>query len=141
MNPDDVLRYGSLELAYELEISRFSREMNKRPTTSAVRVFSKSLHWLAAGWLMSVLWIWAAGVRQHVLRQGVVPDDYAMPLLLTGILSAAALEFLAVIMVGWTGKAPHRRLQRQEWLYAFWWSIGPNAMLLGTAYLMVVAAF
>jgi hypothetical protein len=96
---------------------------------------------LAAGWMVSVLWIWAAGLRQNVLRQGVVPDDWGLPLVLTGVLSAAAVEIFAVMMGRWTGRAPHAWLQRQEWHHAFWWSALPNFLLLGTAYLMIVWAF
>jgi hypothetical protein len=38
------------------------------------------------------------------------------------------------------GPAPEAGLERREWHHAFWWALVPNAMLLGTVYLMIAAA-
>ena len=107
---------------------------------SGVRVFGKSLHWLVAGWVMSVTWLWLAGVRQHIVRQGMMPDDLGLSTLLFGGSSALILGVLAVAVMRWTGPAPKLGLERREWHHAFWWAIFPNLLLLATAYLMIQAA-
>lgn len=104
---------------------------------SHVRVFGKSLHLLAAGWLLSVGWLWAAEIRQHIRRHDQVPPDFAMATLLTGTISAILLEMLAVLVVRWTGSASTPTLQRKEWHHAFWWSAFPNVMLLYTVYILI----
>lgn len=104
---------------------------------SSVRVFAKSLHWLAAGWTGSVLWLWLVGLRQHVVRLGVVPDDLGASTIAIGLLSALAIEATAVSMVRWTGRAPRAALERREWRTAFWWSFIPNLFLLATVYLII----
>jgi len=107
---------------------------------SGVRVFAKSLHWLAAGWFVAVVWLWVAMLRQHMLRRGGMPPDYALASLIQGFVSAAALEMLALWCVRATGKAPNRPLERREWHHAFWWSAFPNLMLIGTAYLLILSS-
>jgi hypothetical protein len=107
---------------------------------SSVRVFGKSLHWLGAGWMTSIVWLWIAAVRQHLLRQGAMPEDFGASLLIGGILSAAAIEIMAITVVRWTGRAPRPGLERREWQYAFWWSLVPNALLLASVYVMIAAA-
>jgi hypothetical protein len=107
---------------------------------SSVRIFGKSLHWLAAGWMASVGWLWVAGVRQHLLRQGAMPNDYGASLLVGGALSAIAIEAVAITVVRWTGHAPRPGLERREWQHAFWWSVVPNALLLATVYVMIEAS-
>jgi hypothetical protein len=105
---------------------------------SQVRVFGKSLHLLAAGWLFTVAWMWIAELRQHVRRHDVLPPDYAMATLVTGALWAVVLEVIAWLVVRWTGSAESAGLQRREWHHAFWWSFFPNVMLLYAAYLLIV---
>lgn len=107
---------------------------------SSVRVFGKSLHWLAAGWTGSVVWLWIAGVRQHLLRQGAMPDDYGASMLVGGVLSAIVIEAMAITVVRWTGRAPRPGLERREWQHAFWWSLVPNLLLFATVYVMIVAS-
>lgn len=104
---------------------------------SSVRVFAKSLHWLAAGWMASIMWLWLAGLRQHVMRMGMLPDDMGASMLAAGIMSAIAIEGTALVLVRWTGRAPRPGLERREWQHAFWWSFVPNLFLLATAYLMI----
>jgi hypothetical protein len=104
---------------------------------SSVRVFAKSLHWLAAGWTAAIAWLWLAGLRQHLLRRGAFPDDYGAATVIGWLLSAAAIEGAAILIVRWTGRAPRAGLERREWRHAFWWSVVPNALLLATVYVMI----
>jgi hypothetical protein len=104
---------------------------------SSVRVFAKSLHWLAAGWMASVTWLWLAVLRQHVLRLGVVPDDFGASTIAVGLMSAILIEATAMALVRWTGRAPRPALERREWRIAFWWSFFPNLLLVLTALLMI----
>jgi hypothetical protein len=107
---------------------------------SGVRVFAKSLHFLAAGWLASVAWLWIATAQQHRLRWGRMPDDYAFDTILWGVTFTLLIEIAARALVRWCGSAPERNLEFREWHHAFWWSVVPNLLLLGTAYLMIVGA-
>jgi hypothetical protein len=107
---------------------------------SGVRVFAKSLHLLAAGWLLSVLWLWVATVQQSFARQGAMPEGYGIGTLVSGGVSALVIEAAARALVRWSGSAPGRHLERREWHHAFWWSLVPNLLLLGTAYLMILSA-
>lgn len=104
---------------------------------SHVRVFAKSVHVLAAGWVLAVAWLWMAELRQHVRRHEVLPPDYGMATLVTGTISAVALEVLAVLFVKWVGGAASAEIQRREWHHAFWWAAFPNLLLLYTAYLLI----
>jgi hypothetical protein len=108
---------------------------------SSVRVFGKSLHMLTAGWALSVVAIWFAGVQQSMLRDGVAPADYGLAVLLTGVVSSLLLEAFAFWVTRQTGRAPLATLQRREWHHAFWWSLFPNLMLWATAYLMISSAY
>lgn len=98
------------------------------------------MHLLAIGWLLSVGWVWIAGVRQHMLRRGEWPPSYGARTLIEGTLSAIAIEIVAIVFVRWAGSAMQRDEERREWRHAFWWALFPNAMLLLTAYLMIQAA-
>ena len=62
----------------------YSYFMVAAPRTSAVRVFGKSMHTLAAGWILSVAWLWIAEIQQHLLREGVAPR--------TGVVTRAVAE-------------------------------------------------
>lgn len=106
---------------------------------SSARVFGKSMHVIAAGWALSVWWLWLAGVRQHLRRQGVMPPDFGLPILLVGAVAALIIWAVAVGFVRWSGPAPHAAIERREWRHAFWWALFPNVMLLGTVYLMITA--
>ena len=106
---------------------------------SSVRIFAKSLHWLAAGWMAAIAWLWVAGLNQSMLRRGVVPENFDASTLAAGIVSALIIEAVAMLMVRWVGRAPRPGLERREWKHAFWWSAVPNAMLLATVYLMIEA--
>lgn len=110
-------------------------------TPSSVRVFAKSLHVLAAGWIVAVGWLWLAGVRQSLARHGAWPDEDALSILAAGGLPALALAATA----RWLGRAyrpaANAREDRREWHHAFWWSVVPIVMLLLAAWLMIQAAW
>jgi len=107
---------------------------------SAVRVFGRSFYMLAAGWAVSVLWLWLVGLRQHVYRFGTTPDDFAVSLLFAGAIPAIALALLGHSFGKLTGGAPSALQEKHEWRHAFWWALFPNLFLLGTAYLLIFGA-
>jgi hypothetical protein len=106
---------------------------------SGVRVFAKSMHLIAIGWFVCIVWLWAAGLRQHERREGRLPADYGRSVLASGVAAAVILEALAFGMTSWTGRAPVPEQERSEWHHAFWWALCPNLMLAGTVYLMIFA--
>ena len=114
--------------------------MNDRPSTSGVRVFGKSMHVLAAGWMVSIVWLWMAELQQIVHRDGVAPSGYAVETLAAGILPAAIVALGGVAVERWAGSAPSRALRRREWRHAFWWSIVPNLLLLVAVHVMIQEA-
>jgi len=108
------------------------------PRPSSIRVFAKSLHLIAAGWLLGVLWLWLSQIQQNVIRFGVPPEGYAMNTLLEGIFPAALLELAALYVVDFIRKAPPGTEQRwREWHHAFWWALVPNLLIFATAYLLI----
>jgi hypothetical protein len=113
----------------------------RRDRVSSVRVFGKSLHMLAAGWAASIAWLWVAAVQQQLHRTGALPTDLGLSLVAIGVVSGVLLEVVALCVVKFTGAAPLRIVQREEWRHAFWWSFIPNVLLLATAYLMIASAF
>lgn len=104
---------------------------------SAVRVFGKSLYMLAGGWGTSILWLWLVGLRQHVDRFGTTPDDFAVSLVIAGVIPMLALALLARTFGKLTGVAPTAVQEKHEWRHAFWWALFPNFFLLSTAYLLI----
>jgi hypothetical protein len=107
---------------------------------SALRVLKKSLHFLSAGWAVSVGWLWVAQLQVNVSRFGAPPADYAVGTLIEGVFPAALVELLAVVLDRWMVTAPGFADPRREWVHAFWWTVVPNLLLLGTAYLMIAEA-
>ncbi len=108
-----------------------------RPSTSAVRVFGKSMHMFAAGWILSIAWFWVAQLQQHMLRHGVWPPNYAMTTVAEGLLTSAIIALVGIAVDAWAGRAPSTELARREWLHAFWWAFAPNALLLFTVWVMI----
>lgn len=104
---------------------------------SHLRIFGKSMHLLAAGWMLAVVWLWMAGLRQHVRRHDELPADYGVNTIITGAISAVVLELLALLFVRWTGSAATQAVQRREWHHAFWWAAFPNVLLLYTVYILI----
>jgi hypothetical protein len=92
---------------------------------------------LGAGWAAAILWLWLAGVRQHVYRFGTTPDDFAVSLLIAGVVPALALGLLARSFGKLTGVAATAVQEKHEWRHAFWWALFPNVFLLLAAYLMI----
>ncbi len=105
---------------------------------SAVRVFHKSLHFLSAGWLASVWWLWLAEFEQSLRRFATPPEYYGIVTLITGAAPAIVVELCAIWLARWMITAPGIADPRREWHHAFWWTLVPNLMLLGTAYLMIL---
>ena len=97
------------------------------------------MHLLAAGWFVSIGWLWIAGVTQHIRRHEQWPPNYGAQILIEGLLSAVAIEIAAVGFVRWAGSAPDSALECREWIHAFWWTVFPNVMLLITVYVMLEA--
>jgi hypothetical protein len=107
------------------------------PRTSAVRVFGKSMHTLAVGWIASIAWLWIAEIQQHLLRQGVTPPGYAVDTLILGLIPAALFSLVGRTINRWAGAAPDARMQRREWIHAVLWAVVPTALLLGTVWVMI----
>lgn len=105
---------------------------------SALRVLKKSLHFLSAGWGVSVCWLWIAQIQMNLARYGAAPADYAIGTIIEGVFPAALVELMAVLLDRWMVTAPGIADPRREWRHAFWWTLVPNIMLLGTVYLMTV---
>ena len=105
---------------------------------SAIRVLHKSLHLLSAGWFASVWWLWLAQIEQSLRRFGTAPDDYAVMTLIVGTIPVILVEFGAMLLGKWMVTAPGVAAPAREWHHAFWWTLVPNLMLIGTAYLMIL---
>ena len=84
----------------------YSYFMVAAPRTSAVRVFGKSMHTFAIGWIASVAWLWIAEIQQHVLREGVAPPSYALSTLILGLIPAAMMAMVGKAINRWAGPAP-----------------------------------
>jgi hypothetical protein len=110
----------------------------RRP--SSVRVFGKSLYVLAAGWMLSVTWLWIAEVRQHIYRFGTRPDGLAWSTIVGGAIPAVLIALLALGFTRMIGNAASPGQDRIEWNHAFWWTLLPNLFLLATAYIMIGSA-
>jgi hypothetical protein len=95
------------------------------------------MHTLAAGWIISVAWLWIAEIQQHLLRQGVAPPGYALNTLFFGLIPAAFIALLGRIINRWAGPAPDDAMQRREWWHAFMWSVVPTGLLLATVWVMI----
>jgi hypothetical protein len=115
---------------------------------SGIRVLAKSLHLLAACWLVCVCWLWAAQIRLQLRRFDAPPEAYAASTLIEGAIPAMAIEATAIVLArlirrvaGPAGPMePGAADSRREWRHAFWWTVVPNLLLLGTAYLMILEA-
>ena len=47
------------------------------------------MHTFAAGWILSVAWLWIAEIQQHLMREGAPPPAYAASTLMIGLIPAA----------------------------------------------------
>jgi len=102
---------------------------------SAVRVFSKSLHLLAAGWTLCAVLIGMADVQQRARRDHIT-TDFLVATLVHWAAGVLLVEALAIGVARLAGPAP-TPVERREWRQAVWWSAVPNLLLLGTALLLV----
>jgi len=107
------------------------------PKPSSVRVFGKSMHMFAAGWIVSIGWFWFAQMQQHMLRHGAWPPNYGMSTVAEGLLPSAVIALFGIGVDVLAGRAPTTSLNRREWLHAFWWALAPNALLLLTVWIMI----
>lgn len=107
---------------------------------SALRVLKKSMHFLSGGWGVCVLWLWIAQLQMNISRFGVPPAGYGVGTIFEGVFPAALLELAALLLDRWMVTAPGVADPRREWVHAFWWTLAPNLMLLGTVYLMISAS-
>src|SRR5436190_22529037 len=107
------------------------------PRPSSIRVFVKSLHFIAAGWLLGVIWLWLSQIQENVSRFGVPPEGYAVSTLIDGIFPAALVELAALYLADMLRKGPGTEQRWREWHHAFWWALVPNLLIFGTAYLLI----
>jgi hypothetical protein len=107
---------------------------------SAIRVLAKSMHVLASGWVLAIGWLWISTLQQHVLRHGMAPDYYAMGTMVTGLIPAALMALVGIVIDRWAGRAPNKYVHRREWWHAFWWSLVPNVLLFTTVWVMLQEA-
>jgi hypothetical protein len=139
--PGDWLSFdAALDAAFLTALPSLQNHVIDPNAPSGVRVLGKSMHVLAAGWLISVAWLWIATVQQHIARHGGPPDRYGFEILMGGLFPAAIIWLVGIVIERWAGRAPHKWLQRREWVHAFWWSLVPNALLLFTVWLMLQEA-
>jgi len=141
---DEFWAVGELQrqllMAHPPHLNATGYFMNYSSTPSAVRVFGKSMHMLAAGWAVAVAWLWVAQIQQHVLREGYAPPDYGLGTAIGGLIPSVLIALLGVAINRWAGRAPNKWLQRYEWLQAFWWSAVPNLLLLISVRVMILEA-
>lgn len=121
-------------------MTHYSHVMIAQPSTSAVRVFGKSMHTFSAGWVAAVGWLWIAQVQQHMLREGGPPPGYAIDTVVMGLIPAILIACAGMLINRWTGPAPDATMQRREWWHAFLWSLVPNLLLLTTVWIMIQEA-
>lgn len=124
------LPYGLPELPYGMT--------DDRP--SGLRVLAKSLHLLALGWLVTVAWVWIAQIQLNLERFGTPPEAYAVRTLVEGVIPALLVEMMAFWMASLIARVKGSGDGRREWLHALWWTLVPNLLILGTAYLMILAS-
>jgi hypothetical protein len=108
------------------------------PSLSNTRIFAKSLHWLALGWAIAVLWLcWAQWQRSHLFDAEIHYQVDTLGTLLEGGIPALLIEICAFLTIALIGKAPTGTVERREWWYAFIWSLFPNIMIFYTVYMMI----
>jgi hypothetical protein len=103
--------------------------------TSSVRIFLKSLHWMALGWAVAVVWLWYAQIQHDLLFSPVI--NHHTETLIAGGIPAAVIEACAFLGMAMAGRAPSRALEMREWAYSFVWASFPNLLVLYTVLLIV----
>jgi hypothetical protein len=107
---------------------------------SSIRVLAKSFHLLAVCWIVCVCWLWVAQIRLQFRRFDTPPEGYAVSTLIEGAAPTVAIEGMAIVLAILIATVPGPADSRREWVHAFWWTLVPNLLLLGTAYLMILEA-
>ena len=118
------------------------------PRPSGIRVLAKSFHLLAVCWLVCVCWLWVAQIQLQLRRFDAITEGYGVSTLIEGVIPAMAIEVMAIVLAKLISKVPGSADSmvpgapdsRREWSHAFWWTVVPNLLLLGTAYLMILEA-
>ena len=129
--------YSLPELAYGLPEPPYGMT-DDRP--SGLRVLTKSLHLLAFGWLATVVWLWLAQIQLNSELFNMPPEGYGVRTLVEGVIPALLVEVMAFWLASLIARVPGSGDRRREWLHALWWTLIPNLLLLGTAYLMILAS-
>lgn len=114
--------------------------MTQPSKTSAVRVLGKSMYMFAAGWAISIGWLWVAEFQQAMQRTYVPPPYYGILTLTRGLLPTIIVAVAGLAVRRRTGRAPEPDLERREWWHAFWWAFAPNLQLLVTVWVMIQEA-
>ena len=65
------------------------------------------------------------------------PEGYGTRTLIEGVIPALLVEMMAFWMTSLIARVKGSSEPRREWLHALWWTLIPNLLLLGTAYLMI----
>ena len=112
--------------------------MARRPFPSSVRVLAKSLHLLAAGWIVSVGIVRVVALRNDARLNGGDPWDAHVAMIVAGIVPALILGASALAIERRAHSAPAAADDRREWVHALWWSVLPIVLLLEAVYLMMV---
>src|SRR5215208_6658430 len=125
--PDDLYPFSAAYLIAALP-QLHERVIIDPSAPSAVRVFGKSMHVLAGGWVVAIGWLWLETLRHQQLGIGLPLRLDAMETV-AGVLPAVALTAIGRAFARIAGRAPYIELQRREWWHACWWSLVPIAML------------
>ena len=108
------------------------------PRPSGLRVLAKSLHLIALGWIAGVIWLWDAQIDLNIRRFSVAPEGYGLRTLAEGAIPALFVELLGIGVATLIARVPGVGDTRREWWHAFWWTIVPNILVIGTAYLIIL---
>lgn len=104
---------------------------------SQIRIFAKSMHVFALGWFIAAVWLWYAGVQQHMLRHYEPPAQYAMRTLLIVVSPVPLIALGGYLLQRLCVPAATNALARREWVSAFWWALCPNWLMFTTVYVMI----
>ena len=111
--------------------------MAGKPFPSSVRVLAKSLHLLAAGWIVSVGVVWVFQMRNDARLNRGDPWDPHVATIVAGIVPALILGATALAIDRRAQSAPVEADDPREWVHALWWSALPVILLLEAVYLMM----
>ena len=111
--------------------------MASTPFPSAVRVLAKSLHLLAASWIVSVGIVWVVEMRNDARLNAGDPWDPHVATIVAAIVPALMLGASALAIERGSHSAPAAADAGREWVHALWWSLLPIVLLLEAVYLMM----